>query len=225
MSSKTSPTIEFERSLTQGGARFIIGIDEVGRGAVAGPVAVGVALIDTHSPVFAEIPSGLRDSKLLSERQREVLQPLIETWMHAGSVGMVDASAIDEKGIVHALALSASRGLTSLLEQSGVAAAIARDGAVILLDGTHNWLEGHTGGLPVTVRAKADRDCASVAAASVLAKVARDHLMVELAAEHPGYGFEGHKGYASELHIKAIRSLGPSAVHRKTWLTKILSQG
>ncbi len=225
MSSKTSPTIEFERSLTQGGVRFIIGIDEVGRGAVAGPVAVGVALIDTHSPAFADIPSGLRDSKLLSERQREALQPLIETWMHAGSVGMVHASAIDEKGIVYSLALSASRGLTSLLEQAGVAAAIARDGAVILLDGTHNWLEGHTGGLPVTVRAKADRDCASVAAASVLAKVARDHLMVELAAEHPGYGFEGHKGYASELHIKAIRSLGPSAVHRKTWLTKILSQG
>jgi ribonuclease HII len=225
MSSKTSPTIEFERSLTQGGVRFIIGIDEVGRGAVAGPVAVGVALIDTHSPAFADIPSGLRDSKLLSERQREALQPLIETWMHAGSVGMVDASVIDEKGIVYSLALSASRGLTSLLEQAGVAAAIARDGAVILLDGTHNWLEGHTGGLPVTVRAKADRDCASVAAASVLAKVARDHLMVELAAEHPGYGFEGHKGYASELHIKAIRSLGPSAVHRKTWLTKILSQG
>jgi ribonuclease HII len=225
MSSKTSPTIEFERSLTQGGVRFIIGIDEVGRGAVAGPVAVGVALIDTHSPAFADIPSGLRDSKLLSERQREALQPLIETWMHAGSVGMVDASAIDEKGIVYSLALSASRGLTSLLEQAGVAAAIARDGAVILLDGTHNWLEGHTGGLPVTVRAKADRDCASVAAASVLAKVARDHLMVELAAEHPGYGFEGHKGYASELHIKAIRSLGPCAVHRKTWLTKILSQG
>ncbi len=225
MSSKTSPTIEFERSLTQGGVRFIIGIDEVGRGAVAGPVAVGVALIDTHSPAFADIPSGLRDSKLLSERQREALQPLIETWMHAGSVGMVHASAIDEKGIVYSLALSASRGLTSLLEQAGVAAAIARDGAVILLDGTHNWLEGHTGGLPVTVRAKADRDCASVAAASVLAKVARDHLMVELAAEHPGYGFEGHKGYASELHIKAIRSLGPCAVHRKTWLTKILSQG
>ena len=225
MSSKTYPTIEFERSLTQSGARFIIGIDEVGRGAVAGPVAVGVALIDTHSPAFADIPSGLRDSKLLSERQREALQPLIETWMHAGSVGMVDAIAIDEKGIVHSLALSASRGLTSLLEQAGVAAAIARDGAVILLDGTHNWLEGHTGRLPVTVRAKADRDCASVAAASVLAKVARDHLMVELAAEHPGYGFEGHKGYASELHIKAIRSLGPSAVHRKTWLTKILSQG
>lgn len=225
MSSKTSPTIEFERSLTQGDVRFIIGIDEVGRGAVAGPVAVGVALIDTHSPAFADIPSGLRDSKLLSERQREALQPLIETWMHAGSVGMVDASDIDEKGIVYSLALSASRGLTSLLEQAGVAAAIARDGAVILLDGTHNWLEGHTGGLPVTVRAKADRDCASVAAASVLAKVARDHLMVELAAEHPGYGFEGHKGYASELHIKAIRSLGPCAVHRKTWLTKILSQG
>jgi ribonuclease HII len=225
MSSKTSPTIEFERSLTQSGARFVIGIDEVGRGAVAGPVAVGVALIDTQAANFAEIPDGLRDSKLLSERQREALQPLIATWMYTGSVGMVDASAIDEKGIVHSLALSASRGLTSLLEQAGVAGAIARDGAVILLDGTHNWLEGHTGGLPVTVRAKADRDCASVAAASVLAKVARDHLMVELAGEHPGYGFEGHKGYASELHIHAIRTLGPSAVHRKTWLTKILSAG
>lgn len=225
MSSKTSPTIEFERSLTKGGARFVIGIDEVGRGAVAGPVAVGVALIDTRSANFSEIPLGLRDSKLLSERQREAIAPLLATWMHASSVGMVDAGTIDEKGIVHSLALSASRGLTKLLEQDSIAAEIARDGAVILLDGTHNWLEGHTGGLPVTVRAKADRDCASVAAASVLAKVARDRLMVELGGEHPGYGFESHKGYASELHINAIRRLGPSVAHRISWLTKILAQG
>lgn len=203
----------------------MIGIDEVGRGAVAGPVAVGVALIDARSTNFSEIPLGLRDSKLLSERQREAIAPLLATWMHASSVGMVDAGTIDEKGIVHSLALSASRGLTKLLEQDSIAAEIARDGAVILLDGTHNWLEGHTGGLPVTVRAKADRDCASVAAASVLAKVARDRLMVELGGEHPGYGFESHKGYASELHINAIRTLGPSVAHRISWLTKILAQG
>jgi ribonuclease HII len=78
--------------------------------------------------------------------------------------------------------------------------------------------------LPVEVRTKADRDCASVAAASVLAKVARDRLMVEQSDQHPAYGFDGHKGYASEKHIAAIREFGPSAIHRKTWLTKILAQ-
>ena len=120
MSSKTYPTIEFERSLTQGGVRFIIGIDEVGRGAVAGPVAVGVALIDTHSPAFADIPSGLRDSKLLSERQREALQPLIETWMHAGSVGMIDASAIDNGKGGTVVLWSDVRNAMSVTTASGV---------------------------------------------------------------------------------------------------------
>jgi ribonuclease HII len=223
MSSKTFPTTDFERSLSTEGVRYIIGIDEVGRGAVAGPVAVGVAMVDVQAAEFDKIPFGLRDSKLLSERQREALIEPVKNWVVAGAVGMVDAKTIDEKGIVFSLSLSAARALTELLDQDGIARQIAKNGAFILLDGTHNWLAGHTGGLPVTVRPKADRDCASVAAASVLAKVARDHLMVELSAQHPLYGFDSHKGYASETHIAAIRTHGPSAVHRKTWLTKILS--
>jgi ribonuclease HII len=84
-------------------------------------------------------------------------------------------------------------------------------------------LQQHSGGLPVVVRTKADRDCAVVAAASVVAKVKRDNLMVELANGFEGFGLEGHKGYASAGHIEAVRTIGPSSIHRKTWLTKILA--
>jgi ribonuclease HII len=201
----------------------LIGIDEVGRGAIAGPVAVGVALIDTHTKPLDAFPSGLRDSKLLSEKQREALVEPISLWLTASAVGMVEASEIDHFGIIAALSKSASRGLSALLESAQLRAEIARDGATIILDGSHNWLGAEAGGVSVVVREKADRDCALVSAAAVVAKVERDHLMVSLGAAHPGYLLEGHKGYASAAHIEAVRKLGPSSVHRVTWLTKILA--
>jgi ribonuclease HII len=138
---------------------------------------------------------------------------------------MASASEIDTKGIVQALALSAGRALDSLLQDASLRQAIALDGAVIILDGSHNWLGARASGIPVIVRTKADRDCVSVAAASVISKVERDNLMIELASSHPEFGFSGHKGYASEAHISAIRSVGPSVQHRHTWLTKILGDG
>ncbi|NDH64991.1 MAG: ribonuclease HII [Microbacteriaceae bacterium] len=223
MSSKTSPTTDLERSLAAQGSRFLIGIDEVGRGAIAGPVAVGVALIDTRANSLDEFPQGLRDSKLLTEKQRESLIGPISQWLAGSAVGMVVASEIDEFGIIAALSKSASRGLSELLSDSQLRTAIARDGATIILDGSHNWLGAEAGGLSVVAREKADRDCAIVSAAAVVAKVERDHLMVRLGAEHPGYLLEGHKGYASSAHIEAVRALGPSPVHRVTWLTKILA--
>jgi ribonuclease HII len=94
---------------------------------------------------------------------------------------------------------------------------------VIILDGSHNWLGPKARGIDVMVRTKADRDCVSVAAASVIAKVARDNLMIELSGNFAAYGLSGHKGYASASHIEAVRSLGPSSEHRVTWLTKILA--
>jgi ribonuclease HII len=201
-------------------------MDEVGRGAIAGPVAVGVALLDSQdSRVETAWPSNLKDSKLLSEKARnEILAP-VQSWVSGYAVGMASANEIDTKGIVQALALSAGRALDSLLEDVSLRQAIARDGAIIILDGSHNWLGTQAAGIPVIVRTKADRDCVSVAAASVISKVERDNLMIELASSHPQFGFDGHKGYASEAHILAIRTIGPSVEHRHTWLTKILGDG
>jgi ribonuclease HII len=201
-------------------------MDEVGRGAIAGPVAVGVALLDSNEPrVEAAWPANLKDSKLLSEKARNDILLPVQEWVSGFAVGMATANEIDSKGIVSALALSASRALESLLQDATLRQAIARDGAVIILDGSHNWLGAKASGIPVVVRTKADRDCVSVAAASVISKVERDNLMIELAAIFAEYGFEGHKGYASEAHIQAIRAIGPSAQHRHTWLTKILGDG
>ena len=226
MSSKTFPTLSLERELWAQGVRFIIGMDEVGRGAIAGPVAVGVALLDSLDERAQEAwPTNLKDSKLLSEKARnEILLP-VQGWVSGYAVGMATASEIDSKGIVQALALSAGRALDDLLGDASLRQAIAKDGAIIILDGSHNWLGAKASGIPVIVRTKADRDCVSVAAASVISKVERDNLMIELAAEHREYGFEGHKGYASEAHILAIRTIGPSGEHRHTWLTKILGDG
>ncbi len=226
MSSKTFPSLNLEGELWANGARFIIGMDEVGRGAIAGPVAVGVALLDSRDPrAETAWPGNLKDSKLLSERARnEILKP-VQGWVSGFAVGMAPASEIDSKGIVQALALSAGRALDSLLQDASLRQAIAQDGAIIILDGSHNWLGAKASGIPVIVRTKADRDCVSVAAASVISKVERDNLMIELSATHPAFGFEGHKGYASEAHIHAIRTVGPSSEHRHTWLTKILGDG
>lgn len=201
-------------------------MDEVGRGAIAGPVAVGVALLDSQDQrVETAWPINLKDSKLLSEKARnEILAP-VQTWVSGFAVGMASANEIDTKGIVQALALSAGRALDSLLQDASLRQAIARDGAIIILDGSHNWLGAKASGIPVIVRTKADRDCVSVAAASVISKVERDNLMIALAANFGEYGFDGHKGYASEAHIQAIRTVGPSSEHRHTWLTKILGDG
>jgi len=223
MSSKTSPTTEVERQLFAAGARFVLGVDEVGRGAIAGPVAVGVAILDSKTNNIDAVPAGLRDSKLLSEKQREALIGPVEQWVHSSAVGYSSAEEIDTNGIVNALAVAASRAITELLQDAELRVQIVTDGATILLDGSHDWLQQHSGGLPVVVRTKADRDCAVVAAASVVAKVKRDRLMVDLANEYQGFGLEGHKGYASAGHIEAVRTVGPSKIHRKTWLTKILA--
>ena len=115
------------------------------------------------------VPAGLRDSKLLSENQREALIDPVEDWVRASAVGYSSAEEIDTNGIVNALAVAASRAITELLQDADLRVQIVTDGATILLDGSHNWLQQHSGGLPVLVRTKADRDCAVVAAASVVA--------------------------------------------------------
>lgn len=221
MSSSQFPTTEVERSL--GFARYVIGIDEVGRGAIAGPVAVGAFVLDLHSLDEARIPSKLQDSKMMTERNREAVFAELATWEPGYAVGFVEADLIDEKGIVWSLAQAAVNALEQLNQIPAVRDAIANQQVHLLLDGTHNWLESVVSRIPVTVRAKADRDCVAVAAAACLAKVTRDRHMVQLSETVPGYLLEGHKGYASAAHIQAVRRLGPSEIHRVSWLTKILS--
>ncbi len=224
MSLPTFPNLSVEQQVVDAGSRFVLGVDEVGRGAIAGPVGVGVTLLDSQSARFLEPwPSRLRDSKLVSAKVREELVPTLTDWVSAFAVGYSSTREIDEFGIVHALATAASRAIERLLDSPTLRAEIARDGATIILDGSHNWLQGKAGGLPVISRTKADRDCVSVAAASIFAKVDRDALMVNLGELYPHFGFAGHKGYAAASHIVAVREQGPCPEHRVTWLTKILS--
>jgi ribonuclease HII len=212
MSTKTSPNLNLERSLFDKGAKYVLGIDEVGRGAIAGPVAVGVTVID-RSALETPWPAKLRDSKLISEKVREELFEPTASWVTQWAVGMASAKEIDANGIVWCLEAAAKRAIDHL--------DVNFDEVHAILDGSHNWLARAP--FKVLVQTKADRDCASVAASSVLAKVSRDRLMIDLATKIQGYGLEGHKGYASAGHIAALRKDGPSEEHRLTWLTRILA--
>jgi ribonuclease HII len=201
------PSLDLERELLEK-HDVVIGIDEVGRGALAGPVASGAFFL-THE-LLEGMPEGLRDSKLVPEGKRAALAHEVANWGEA-RVGFSQAEMIDQKGIMSALKTAVVQTLQDLRYSK----------PVILLDGSHNFLADL--GIEVVMKTKADRDCGSVAAAAISAKVARDSLMVELAKIYPGYGFEENKGYASQKHIEAIQSVGPSPEHRKSWLTKILA--
>lgn len=209
-SPEKDPTLEFELAAFAQGAELVIGIDEVGRGAIAGPVAVGA-----HA-VFAgttEFPDGLRDSKLLSEKRREALAPVVAAW-GTGAVGFSTAAEIDARGITAMLGEAARR---SLLELHRAGVPVNR--AVILLDGSHDWLTPVLKSpLNVTTRVGADRACASVAAASVGAKVARDALMRDAHNSLPHYAWASNKGYGAAAHYAGIAEFGLTDFHRKTWV-------
>lgn len=214
------PDLRLERSLLRAGARVVAGMDEVGRGALAGPVSVGVVAVDVTT---RSGPPGVADSKLLSPAAREALLPALGRWGVARAVGHASAAEIDAVGIVAALRLAGTRALAAL--------DVAVD--LVVLDGSHDWLSvrdeldlwggdggGGAAGAPapaVRTLVKADRRCSSVAAASVLAKCERDALMVALAAEHPEYRWAENKGYGAPEHLAALRALGPSALHRRSW--------
>jgi ribonuclease HII len=208
------PTLDVEQGLHAAGARFVIGCDEVGRGAIAGPVAVGLAVVNT---AVGPMPEGLRDSKLLSEKRRETLAPLARQWVMFSAVGLATAREVDDVGITAALGLAGKRALVVLHE----AGAPVRE-CTVLLDGKHDWLTPALASpLPVVTRVKGDRDCASVAAASVIAKVHRDHLMIAEDERMPGYGWAGNKGYGSAAHFAAIAELGATDFHRRSWLGQV----
>jgi len=209
--SVADPTFEVEASLHAAGSRFVIGCDEVGRGAIAGPVAVGMCVVGTAVGAF---PVGLRDSKMLSEKRREALAPLSRDWAAFSAVGLASPAEVDELGISAALGLAGKRAL-GILHEAGASIL----DSVVLLDGHFDWLNpALTSPVRVSTRIKADRDCASVAAASVVAKVYRDHLMIDADAVTPGYGWSGNKGYGSAGHFAAIAELGATDFHRRSWL-------
>lgn len=216
----TAPTLEVELELVGQLRRrapdgLVIGMDEVGRGAVAGPVAVGAVALD---PAGVSVPEGLKDSKLLSERRRHALRPVLQVWGSARAVGLASASEVDELGIVGALGLAGARALVALHE-----AGVRIPSSVVLLDGSHDWLTPALSHPPaVRTRVKADRDCASVAGASVLAKVHRDTLMETSDIEFPGYDWARNKGYGAPGHLAAVRSAGPSPIHRISFLANHL---
>ncbi len=207
------PSLRVEKAFFAAGRVTVIGVDEVGRGAIAGPVAVGAAAVTID---VRRVPQGLADSKAVSAARRTELVPVVTRWART-AVGMASASYVDEQGIVPALGLAGARALSSLAD-SGV----SFDGAVVLLDGSFDWLSralpAGSSPLDVTVRVKADRDCASVAAASIVAKVERDALMVAAHDDAPHYAWASNKGYGSTAHYDAIRSVGAHPLHRKSWL-------
>lgn len=215
-----APTLRHERTFKAQGIRYLAGVDEVGRGALAGPVSVGIAVVDLErqKPL-----AGVRDSKLLAPAERERLDPLVRRWSVASAVGHASAQEIDSIGIIAALRLAGTRAWQEVLS-AGV-----RPEAV-LLDGRHNWLSP-AGQLslfdepmveascdaPVHTKVKADMQCLSVAAASVIAKVERDRMMRELHGEFPDFGWDVNKGYATALHRDVLRAAGPTPYHRVSW--------
>ncbi|WP_427018335.1 ribonuclease HII [Pseudarthrobacter sp. P1] len=228
MAASTPPTLDFEQTFAQRGHLLVAGCDEVGRGALAGPVSVGIVVID---PASAPLLARVRDSKLLSEAVRQELVPQITDWALASAVGHASATEIDAVGLMEALRLAGSRALDTI-------AAAGMAPSLVVLDGNHDWLsiptqpallfDGFDGfggdavpafgaAMPVVTKIKADMTCLSVAAASVLAKVERDGIMAALDAENPQFGWGLNKGYATGAHRAAIAAHGPTDYHRKSW--------
>jgi ribonuclease HII len=196
-----APTRRIEQELWARGHDVIVGIDEVGRGAWAGPLAVGAAIVPRDRRV-----NGVRDSKLLTERDRERLFDRIAEWCVAWGVGTVSHLECDELGMAAAQRLATQRALAGL--------GVVPDAAVS--DGTWDFI---TPLVPVVeMRVKADLHCLSVAAASILAKVVRDREM-RLHAEHfPPWSFDTNKGYPCPTHKAALQGYGPSSIHRRSWV-------
>lgn len=217
MAAAAIPNLKVEREFFESGAPVVLACDEVGRGALAGPVAVGLVVID---PTVRRMPTGLRDSKLLAEPKRELMAPRAAAWVRGWAVGEASAAEIDELGIMACLGLAGSRAFAALhAAEHDAGRSQALDDAPLLLDGNHDWLSRaiqHRA--RVTTRIKADRDCASVAAASVLAKVHRDRFMHAAHHDRPLYAWNENKGYSSRAHFDAIAEHGPSELHRRTWL-------
>ncbi len=196
---------EIENSLYSNGYEVICGVDEAGRGPLAGPVCAAAVIL----PKGLEIP-GLTDSKKLTDKKRRELFPIIKEQAIAYGIGLASHEEIDEINILQATYLAMERALAQLSDQPDIA----------LIDGNR----AKDFGLPVRTVVKGDSLSANIAAASVLAKVTRDDLMQELAQTYPEYGFEVHKGYGTKAHYEALRAHGASSIHRMTFLRKFYGE-
>ena len=190
-----------EDACREEGYTVICGVDEAGRGPLAGPVCAAAVILPDH----LELP-GLNDSKKLSDKKRRELFPLIKEQAIAYGIGLASEQEIDEINILQATYLAMERAIAQLEGKADLA----------LIDGNR----AKDFGLPVKTVVKGDSLSASIAAASILAKVTRDDLMEQAALEHPGYGFEIHKGYGTKAHYAALTEKGPSPIHRMTFLKK-----
>jgi ribonuclease HII len=196
-----APTRSLERELWEAGHEVVVGIDEVGRGAWAGPLVVGVAVLPADRRV-----NGVRDSKMLTERERERLFERVAGWCRAWGVGVVGQEECDELGMAPAQRLATRRALEAM--------GLAPDAAVV--DGKWDFVSPL---VPHVVRrVRADATCLPVAAASILAKVSRDRMMRAAAEDFPHWQFDTNKGYPCPLHKAALWGYGPSAIHRRTWV-------
>ena len=196
---------EIEKTWADRGFHAICGIDEAGRGPLAGPVCAAAVIL----PEGLEIP-GLNDSKKLTDKKRRELFPIIEEQALAYGIGWASQEEIDDINILQATFLAMSRAVEQLNIRPDLA----------LVDGNR----APTLDLPAKTVVKGDSLSASIAAASVLAKVSRDDVMLRMAEEYPGYGFEVHKGYGTKAHYEALRTFGPSPIHRRTFLKKFYGE-
>lgn len=204
------PSLDWETRLGHPSA-LVAGVDEVGRGCLAGPVvACAVVLPGGNAPEWV---ASVRDSKLLSPAQRERLAPEIRAWALGWGLGSASVEEIERLNILQASHVAMVRALGDL-ESKWSAAGLARRVERVLVDG--NRLPGGLDREAVAV-VGGDRLCLSVACASVVAKVWRDAWMTEAAKRHPGYGFEAHKGYSTPEHGRALRERGPCELHRRTF--------
>ena len=207
--SKPWPHASRERLLFESGAKTIVGIDEVGKGSWAGPLVIGIAML-SREMVFSDEPAvalgGVRDSKQLSEMQREEIFDQVAARCSRWSIGAASALECDQLGMVEAQRLATARGFAALSVASV---------DVAIVDGRWDFVSPHA--RKVLVEVKADADCVSVAAASVLAKVSRDRMMRSLAGDYPQWHFDTNKGYPCPKHRAALQGYGPSAIHRTSW--------
>ena len=187
------------------GIKIICGVDEAGRGPLAGPVCAAAVIL----PPNAEIP-GLNDSKKLSDKKRRELYPIIKEKAIAYGIAFADHKEIDEINILQATYLAMERAINQLSVKPDLA----------LIDGNR----AKDFGVPVETVVHGDSLSASIAAASVLAKVTRDDYMLQMAEEYPGYDFEIHKGYGTKAHYAALTAKGPSPIHRMTFLKKFYGE-
>ena len=197
------PDLQEELDLYAAGHTRVAGLDEVGRGAWAGPVCAAAVVLPLDRPDLPDLLTGVRDSKQLSPARREALLPVILDVAEAVEVGWATPTEVDERGVVPATQQAMARAVAEL------------DGRVdaLLVD----YLRLPDLDLPQRALPKADARCLSVASASIVAKVTRDRLMVALDRDLPGYGFARHKGYGTRQHREALARLGPSPIHRMSW--------